>query len=398
MILQLLAVSLLHAFPAWTVVRWTPVPQGPWTWTVFGIAAVQTLLLVFGRDIAFMKDGPAARAVYRVSMISFVLILDLFLASAAHLMIRGISFLAAGMFGIAVPPGLWTLIPVFTLALIHVAWGLANARRLSVRRVRFDAPDFPGIWDGRRILFFSDTHYGSLNGTNMAERLVRAIAEEAPDLVICGGDLFDGPGGDVNATLEALSRIEAPLGVLAVLGNHDYYYLSVPGSSRELLNRQRRRDEMPREGSAPLARMKDALPWRFLENETTVVDGIVFAGLRPYSRADEREARKCLAGLDAGLPTVLVNHKPVMVEDAAAAGARLQLSGHTHGGPVFPMNVVMRHVLKGRHYGTSRIGSLVLDVSSGSGISLWYPRTAGRHEVVVIEMSVSAEVGSVDKP
>ncbi len=389
MIPQFIAVFLLHALPTWTIIRFAPLPPGDWIPAVIGTAAFQSLLLVFGRDIAFKKDTQAARMIYRISMISFVLTLDLFMASLAYLAIRVISLPVLHFLGFSVPTSAWGFKLIYTLALIHVVWGLINARRLTIRRVPFIAAGFPDSWNGRRILFFSDTHYGSLNGPNMAERLVKITEKEAPDLIICGGDLFDGPGGDVEAILKTLSRIKAPIGVLAVLGNHDYYYLSIPGSSRQLLNNQRHRKEMPFIETSQLARVMNILPWRFLENESIIMDGVVFVGLRPYSLADEKAARKTLAGLDTEQPTILINHKPILAEEAAAAGVRLQLSGHTHGGPVFPMNVMLRHILKGRHFGTSRIGSLVLDVSSGSGISLWYPRTAGRHEVVIVEMAVT---------
>jgi predicted MPP superfamily phosphohydrolase len=135
------------------------------------------------------------------------------------------------------------------------------------------------------------------------------------------------------------------------------------------------------------ASVRSALPWRYLENESIEIDGVVFAGLRPFSVPDEAAALKFLSGLEKSKPTVLINHKPRLVEEAAAAGVNLQLSGHTHGGPVFPVNIIMRHILKGRHHGTSTVDGMVLDVSSGSGISLWYPRTAGRHELVVVEFS-----------
>jgi predicted MPP superfamily phosphohydrolase len=191
----------------------------------------------------------------------------------------------------------------------------------------------------------------------------------------------------VGTTLAILTRLEAPLGVLAVLGNHDYYYLTRPGSSRDLLNRQRRREEMPLDEKSRLAAVKAALPWRFLENQAVMVEGVLFAGLRPFSTEDEAKALAFLRGIDPSVPSVLINHKPAQTKEAAAAGIRLQLSGHTHGGPVFPVNLVMRKVFRGRHFGTSHLGGMVLDTSSGSGISRWYPRTAGRHEVVVITVN-----------
>ena len=382
MFAQFLSITLFHALPAWSLIRWLPVPAGPWLWTVIAFFLLQVFLLIFGRDVAFLKEGMAARSTYRLSMLSFVLILNLFLVSIIHLLIRGI--ITIGGWRIT---GAATLVPVFSVALLIVLGGLLNARKLAVRHVPINAASFPSSWQGRRIVFFSDTHYGTLNGPGMAEILVNKIEFLNPDLIICGGDLFDGPKGKFGATLAILARLQAPLGVLAVLGNHDYFYLSRPGSSKELLQRQRNREEMPMGEETRLSAVKKALPWCFLENESVEIDDIIFAGLRPFSIGDEKRALEFLSGLDADKPTILINHKPQQIEEAANAGVRLQLSGHTHGGPVFPMNIAMRILLKGRHFGTTHHGKMILDTSSGSGISLWYPRTAGRHEVVVVEMT-----------
>ncbi|MDF1568781.1 MAG: metallophosphoesterase [Spirochaetaceae bacterium] len=382
--MQILTVILIHALPAFTLIHGLSLPVGPAFSLIVAAFTIQVPLLVFGRDVAFLKDGAGARLVYRLSMLSFVLILDLFLASLVHLLVRGI--LTAAGWDVS---GSLTVYPVFGAAILHVFWGIVNARRLAVRRVVFDPEDFPASWRGRTLLFFSDTHYGTLNGPGMAEKLVRDVEKLKPDMIISGGDLFDGPRGKYDSTLAVLSRLKAPLGVLAVLGNHDYFYLSRPGSSKDLLRRQRNREVMELGPGTRWATVRSALPWRFLENESMEIDGVVFAGLRPFSRPDEAAALELLSGLDGSEPTVLINHKPNHVEEAAAAGVKLQLSGHTHGGPVFPVNIIMRHLLKGRHHGTSKVGGMVLDVSSGSGISLWYPRTAGRHELVVVEFSAA---------
>lgn len=382
MFLQIAAISIFHALPAWSLIRWLPLPPGTWQWAVVAVFTMQIVLLIFGRDVAFLKEGNAARAVYRFSMLSFVLILNLFMASVLHLLIRGV--IAVGGWDVS---GSLTLGIVFILALLLVFGGLINARKLAVRRVRFSSTELPESWRGRRIVFFSDTHYGTLNGPGMAEKLVEKIESLKPDMIICGGDLFDGPRGKFGTTLAVLTRLQAPLGVIAVLGNHDYFYLSQPGSSRELLQRQRNREDMPMGDETRLAAVKIALPWTFLENQSLVVDGMTIVGLRPFSISDEKVALAYLTNLDRTKPTILVNHKPRQVEEAERAGVNLQLSGHTHGGPVFPVNIAMRNLLKGRHYGTTQVGNMMLDTSSGSGISLWYPRTAGRHELVVVELS-----------
>jgi predicted MPP superfamily phosphohydrolase len=378
---QIFTIGLFHALPAWSLIHWLPVPPGPWRWAVAAFFTLQTILLIFGRDVAFLKDGIIPRRIYRLSMLSFVLILNLFLASVLHLAARAV--IAAGGWDVS---GSLTFKIFFILAFCTVAAGLFNARRLAVRHISFSHPGFPASWQGRKILFFSDTHYGTLNGPGMAGKLVEKIESLNPDLIICGGDLFDGPGGNFGTTLAILVRLQAPLGVLAVLGNHDYFYLSRPGSSRELLQRQRNREEMPLGDETRLGGVKKALPWRFLENEAVEVDGVIFAGLRPFSLSDEKAALEFLSNLKGSGPTVLINHKPRQFVEAEKAGVILQLSGHTHGGPVFPVNIIMRNILKGRHFGTTRHGDMVMDTSIGSGISLWYPRTAGRHELVLVEI------------
>jgi len=296
MISQVIAVLIFHALPAWSLIRWLQLPGNFWNPLISALFLLKAVLLIFGRDVAFLSDRQSSRNVYRLSMFSFVLTLNLFLASLFHLLIRGIILIGGWEI-----PGRITLVPTFSAAVALVLLGLVNARRLRVRNVVFNAPEFPELWQNRRILFFSDTHYGPLNGPGMAEILVTRIESLKPDLIICGGDLFDGPGGKVGTTLAILARLEAPLGVLAVLGNHDYYYLTRPGSSRDLLKRQRRREEMPLNEKNRLTAVRNALPWRFLENQSVMIDGG-----RPASPGRFR-CRRILAG---GRPCVRIPFAP----------------------------------------------------------------------------------------
>jgi hypothetical protein len=192
MLMQILTVILIHALPAFTIIHGLSIPVGPVFYLIIAVFAVQVPLLLFGRDVAFLKDGAGARLVYRLSMLSFVLILDLFLASLVHLLIRGV--LTAAAWDVS---GSLTVYPVFGAAILHVLWGMVNARRLAVRRVVFNPEGFPASWRGRKLLFFSDTHYGTLNGPGMADKLVRDIEKLKPDMIISGGDLFDGPRGSM---------------------------------------------------------------------------------------------------------------------------------------------------------------------------------------------------------
>lgn len=371
--------------PLISLVLYLPVPPGVGRIVLIAVAGVLTPMMIFGRDAAFLNDAGIARIFYRMGLVTVVLFLNLFMASVVHFLLRGALALADVNI-----PGRITFLPIAAAALAHVGWGLVNARSLARRRIVVDGSAYPASWAGRRIVFFSDNHYGTLNGPRLARRLVETVMQEKPDLILCGGDLFDGPGGEVAETVQELRKLHAPLGVYAVLGNHDYFYLTIPGSSRELLGRQRRRESMPLEGSR-LRDIQSRLNWRFLENEAVTIDGLVLAGLLPFSREDEERARRFLGELETNKPTILLNHKPEMVDEAQTAGVNLQLSGHYHGGPVFPVNIIMKWILRGRHHRTTCHEGLTLDTSSGSGLSFWYPRTSGRHELVIVEFGETHE-------
>lgn len=204
------------------------------------------------------------------------------------------------------------------------ALGPPNVLQVPIRLGRLD-PAFNGF----RIAVVSDIHLGPLLGRRHTERIVRMINEADADLVAIVGDLVDGTVEQLGHAAEPLQDLVSREGSFFVTGNHEYF---VEDTGPWL-------HELERFGVSPL------------RNENTAIrrGGAAFdlAGVNDLAgaqRGDPPDYDSALAGVDPSRPTVLLAHQPVMVEQAAARGVDLQLSGHTHGGQTWPFQYVVEAV------------------------------------------------------
>jgi uncharacterized protein len=200
----------------------------------------------------------------------------------------------------------------FGLKLSGLYWrGLRNARRVALRRNEIYFEDLPPQFDGFTILHISDLH------VEMSEDAMQAVCEclRSLDYEICvlTGDFRGGTFGSFQSTLEGVAKIREKLKepVYGVLGNHDTIRM-VPGL-----------EEM---GIKMLLNESDAIS-RF--DHSIFVAGIDDAH---YFRADSIE--KAASQIPAKAFSILLSHTPEIYRQAAQAGFRLLLSGHTHGGQI----------------------------------------------------------------
>ncbi|MGC4001045.1 MAG: metallophosphoesterase [Anaeromyxobacter sp.] len=200
------------------------------------------------------------------------------------------------------------------------ATGPAQVEEVPVKLERL-----PRALSGYTIAQISDLHVGPL----IQEREVRRVVEQTnglrPDLIAITGDLVDGSVEDLGRYVDLLGRLQARHGVWFVTGNHDYY----SGAD------------------AWVAKLRQ-LGFRVLRNQRATIGepGASFelAGVEDYGAArDDHPANiaTAFAGRDPEKPLVLLAHQPRGVEAAVAAGADLQLSGHTHGGQIIPFNLLV---------------------------------------------------------
>jgi len=184
--------------------------------------------------------------------------------------------------------------------------------------------------------------------------VVNQVLALDPDVVAVTGDLVDGHVPAVEPMLPELQRLRARRGVLAVLGNHEFYA-----------------------GAAASRRLLRSAGYTVLDNAAAeVAPGLWVAGVpdprgaRETGEPPPADLAAALAGVPEGAAVVLLQHSPEAVEAAAAAGVGLMLSGHTHGGQIWPFTYAVR-VVYPHLGGVYRTGPMTHVVSLGAG--LWGP-------------------------
>ena len=261
------------------------------------------------------------------------------------------------------PAGGVTIARVRALAIAAAAGGagmiaLASALRApAVLRTEVRLARFPAALDGFRIVQISDLHIGAMRDRRFARRVTERVNALAPDLIAVTGDLVDGPVKDLAPHVAPFGELKAPHGVFFVTGNHDYY-----------------------SGADPwLAHVTEALGWRALRNERVAIErdgaGFDLAGVDDH-RGDlfgpghGEDVPRALAGRDPSRAVVLLAHDPSTFKKACTQGIDLQLSGHTHGGQIWPFGYLVRLVVPFIAGHFQRHGAQLL-VSRGTGF--WGP-------------------------
>ena len=234
------------------------------------------------------------------------------------------------------------------LSAVGVRSAIAGVR---VKDVPVRIPNLPPALAGLRLVQISDVHIGPLLQKEWVEGVVERVRALRPDLVAITGDLVDGTVEDLREHVAPLSRLaEAPRGVYFSTGNHEYYS-GVDDWLRYL----------PKLGIRPLA-----------NERIEVAPGLDLAGIHdPTGRGRYApDLAGALEGRDAARPVVLLAHQPRQFREAARHGVSLTLSGHTHGGQIWPFSwlvALVQPYIAGLH----RLGDSQLYVSRGTGF--WGP-------------------------
>ena len=362
-----------------------------------------TMILVL---IGLFSAGAAVCSAFRVHRFSFVKRLG----EKHRVLAWLVSFLAVGSLG------LFALINVFTalIVLLHLFFGFVLfdlaaliLRKASKRSFSYDARNVAAIlltalWLGAgwflahhvfiteytvetdkalggdlRIVEIADAHIGiTLDGAGFARQMERVQAT-SPDLVVIVGDFVDDDTErqDMLEACRALGELKTACGVYFVFGNHDDGYFGYRGFSASELRR-----ELAANGVT------------VLEDESVLIDERFYiVGRRDRSRRTRLEAGALTAELDPSKFILLLDHQPNDYDNEAAAGADLVLSGHTHGGHIFPAGLI--GLLSGandRVYGLETRGGTSFLVTSGiSGWAIPF-KTGAKSEFVVIDIRSTA--------
>ncbi|WP_329342999.1 metallophosphoesterase [Streptomyces sp. NBC_00663] len=219
---------------------------------------------------------------------------------------------------------------VLGVTAVLLAWGSYEARRVPrVRQLDVTLPRLGAGLDGTRVALITDTHYGPLDRARWSARVCEVVNTLEADLVCHTGDIADGTAERRRAQAAPLGTVKAERARVYVTGNHEYYSEA--------------------QGWVDLM---DELGWEPLRNrhlllerggDTLVVAGVDDVTAESSGLAGHRaHLAGALDGADPDLPVLLLAHQPKFIDRAAAAGIDLQLSGHTHGGQIWPFHHLVR--------------------------------------------------------
>ncbi|MFI1357080.1 metallophosphoesterase [Streptomyces sp. NPDC020898] len=235
-----------------------------------------------------------------------------------------------------------------------------------VKRVTVPLARLPRSAHGYRIAVVSDIHLGPVLGRGFAQKVVDTINSTQPDLIAVVGDLVDGSVKDLGPAAAPLAQLRARHGAFFVTGNHEYF-----SGAEEWVEEVRR------------------LGLRPLENARVELPAFDLAGVNDIAGESEGQGpdfTKALGDRDTSRTSVLLAHQPVQIDDAVEYGVDLQLSGHTHGGQMWPGNF-LADLANPTLAGLEQYGDTQLYVSRGAGA--WGPptRVGAPSDITVVELA-----------
>lgn len=243
-----------------------------------------------------------------------------------------------------------------TLGLGTALAGAAEALALVVQRVRVPLRKLPASMSGTRIVQITDLHFGSFTGPMYLERVVAEVNALEPDLITITGDLVDGTVADLGVALEPLRRLKSRHGVYFVTGNHEYYY----GGDQWIAFLQ----EM---GIVVLTNERVSIG----DSEASFdLVGVPDRSAGYYDVGHAHDLALALEGRDPKREVVLLAHQPKTALEAAEYGVGLQISGHTHGGQIYPVRFLL-YLEQPYVDGLHRLRDTFVYVSRGTGY--WGP-------------------------
>lgn len=313
----------MNAYLFWHLRRAFP-QMGWWLAAVAGLL----VLMLLSPFLVRVSERAGRTGVARVLAIvgySWMAILFWFCALALladlwNLAMLGLSMWKSSASRLALPPRLGVAIIGVLIAAASI-WSVHEALAIRLKEVTVRTPRLPAGSDPVRIVQIADLHLGLIVREGRLRRVLELVEQAEPDLLVSTGDLVDASFDSVAVEADLLAGARARLGKFAVLGNHESY----AGSDNSL-------------------RFHEAAGLRVLRGESVLVDGMLrVAGVdgsggwhTGIDSADNED--EALAAAGDRRATILLKHRPE-VRETSLGRFDLQLSGHTHGGQIFPFNV-----------------------------------------------------------
>ncbi len=311
--------TALNAYVFWRLVT-LPIVTRHVRWLLVGLGALLWAAFPVSHSLEDYATGTFGRILGLMGAYWLGIVFLLFITLLAADLVTGFGFLIRKK---APAVRLCGLIAGCVLAAIAIVQG---SRLPAVRGYEVSIANLPPDRDGTVVVVASDIHLGSLTSQRWISSVVSEINDQHPDLIILAGDVVEGHGEQANKFLPTMRKLSAPLGVWAVNGNHESY-----GPSRT---------------AVPHAGLLENAGFHVLRDQSAEIEpGLVISGVddltsryrHGHGQTPADFVGRALAGRPAGA-TIFVSHTPWFADSAAANGAALMVSGHTHDGQIWPFN------------------------------------------------------------
>jgi predicted MPP superfamily phosphohydrolase len=327
------------------------------------ILPVLSLTFIASMFLGWRYSGLWLRLIYRISATWLGVLNFAFFAAGAAWIVSW----AGALLSLHLEPKL-IAVAFAGAAVLAGIYGVVNGSWLRVTRVTVKLPDLPAAWHGRSAALVTDMHLGNVRGAGFTRRVVARLQALQPEVVFIGGDMFDGVKADLHALLEPWKRLSTPAGVYYVCGNHE-----------EFDDRTKFVDAVMGAGI------------RVLNGEKVEIDGLQIIGIHDGETHDPRLFKSLLqrAGLARTRASILLAHRPGNLAIPEQEGISLQLSGHTHGGQIWPWHWLAARVHGKFNHGLHRFGQMQVFTSYGAGTWGVPMRVWTKSEIVLIRFETA---------
>ena len=255
---------------------------------------------------------------------------------------------------------------IIALILLPISYYLGTHSKTTTYNVKINKP----LYRDFKIGLVSDIHLGAIIGNSRLDTLISELNSLNLDLIIISGDLIDSNLDTViqQDMLSKFSNLKSNYGTFFALGNHDLYTHKV----KELTN------------------LLESYGISVLKDKSILIDNYIYlVGRNDIVAEKYNETRaplnNLISGLDASKTLIVIDHNPNEINEAINSNIDLQLSGHTHNGQIFPLNLFAKKIFS-LAYGKKTIDNTTLIVTSGYGS--WGPtmRMGSQSEIVIINL------------
>ncbi|BEQ14087.1 metallophosphoesterase [Desulfoferula mesophila] len=206
------------------------------------------------------------------------------------------------------------------VAFIITTYGVFAATDIRLKRLNLTTDKLPAGVERLTIVQTSDLHLGQPEGKTRLRKVIKMVKQAKPDLWIDTGDMWDRPLLDVRQEMDLLRQVKPPLGKFMIAGNHEFYV-----------------------GLATAFELSREAGFSVLENLGQAVGPLYLAGVYDARAIHPEWDAAALAGAQPGRFTIFLRHRPLF-NQTTAGQVDLQLSGHTHGGQVWPAHLITSRI------------------------------------------------------